>query len=295
MAGMRPGRDECGLTAKGWAQMSDAAPGWLALEFLLQSRSPETVARQHADQVYAAALDLLDRDRPGQGHEAHEAPRDKGFCASWLTTPQGRPLATEEPFGPDEPVVWRLTGLTPELCAAWRRLAADPPAVVRLGRAHCMVLGVRLAAEVDAAVCLADWRRASSAELPNAVVLSLQTPTAFRVRDTEGRNRVAAWPAPRLVFGGLERRWERLIGLPLPTSQVPLDDLSITLGDWSGQTAVAHCQERPFSGAVGRFTLGLPADVEARRRAALLLSFAGHAGVGWRVAHGFGRVALAPA
>lgn len=112
------------------------------------------------------------------------------------------------------------------------------------------------------------------------IKLRFESPTSFSVN----RNSHCL-PEPRLVFGSLARRWERVGGQPMPDLQ--LDRACVI----HAQVHVQKAETRRFVqfGAVGHILVKVP-DAVARYYHALAM-FAEYAGCGERTAWGFGRTA----
>lgn len=260
------------------------APGWTTVMVELEVLSDRGLAPLRPDQGHGLVFELLSAWDPEAATELHRDPRDKGFRSGWLQTAEG------DLPGPDQPqgtvLYWPLGATRPEVRQMLYALAGDAPEEVRFG---ANVLGVRM---VWPGVDVAAEDAIDESGDPAWADVDFQTPTAFRGRDSAGRNVVHSWPAPRLLIEGLARRWERMIPVPLPVDLRAMDEGAVTIERWAGRCLRAEVERQTVWGGVGQFRYRLPVEPGAARAAAVLLRWAEAAGVGWRAPHGFGQVAV---
>lgn len=118
---------------------------------------------------------------------------------------------------------------------------------------------------------------------------SLLSPTTFHVSGMD-----LPYPTPRLLFGGLQRRWEHFSPLHFGEGFVPWVEASVSVRDFRLFPRRVHfkgVRDAAMTASVGNFELFVvrPGDMEPMA-ARLLATYANFAGVGYKTAYGLGHV-----
>ena len=227
---------------------------------------------------------------PERLHAAFLGVLNQGDCAlgKLLHSPKmGRRPFSLHPIGPrgkDGRLRLRFAVLAPELFSRfWERWEKRGGIPLKLGRSFLEPAALHL----DGPWCGSlSWKELLDAEPHKEVELFFATPTAFKAGDLD-----LPLPVPRLVFGGLLRKWNAFSPYPLGGSAQELER-KVALAD-------AHIRTKPFYdgrshivGFVGRarFRVLRGASPELLRAVNTLARFAFFAGVGRKTTHGMGLI-----
>lgn len=239
---------------------------------------------------HAAFLRLIAESDARLAAELHEPNQLRPFTCSTLWGAQ----RTNEGLTvlPNTPTFLRFTGLTAEVSAHLRRIAAAPPTCIELDGEHLRVESATLDMSVHA------WAGQSSYEeiaghhlLPKTVPahqaeIEFISPTAFR-----SAGRIMPLPLPGLVYGALMEKWNTFapVGISEEVRRFAEECLAISRCQISTR-AVSAKEYSVKVGFVGfcRYT-ALNRDRYWLSLIQLLTDYAFYAGVGYQTAVGMGQ------
>ncbi len=265
-------------------------PALSALHLTLVADQPTALAAGLHDHLQAAALALVRHSDPALATALHDRPRDKPYTVGSLLGADLTYCGAGDCLAAGQSLLWRLTGLAPEVTAAWQAAAAAPPGEVVLGGLRLAVSEAALAGLDDCADLYGRWLGdRAGADLPDRWRFDFPAPTAIRYRGADGRNRSVLWPTATLLLTRWAERWRRLAPAACPLSD-PLPGGDSELVAWCGESLRVVVQGHQESAFLGSFEFALPPDPLVRRFAGLLGEFAPFAGLGHRTTAGFGMV-----
>ncbi len=178
----------------------------------------------------------------------------------------------------------RVAVMIPEIFARfwsrWERRGGIP---LKLGKSLLEPVSLSL----DGPWCgSCSWEDLLTTEPRKEVELAFATPTAFRAGDLD-----LPLPVPRLVFGGLLRKWDAFSPHPLGITREELER-KVALADARIHTRAFYDGRSHIVGFVGRarFRVLRGASTELLRAVNTLAQFSFYAGVGRKTTHGMGLV-----
>ena len=226
------------------------------------------------ERLHAAFLGLISRGDRALGRLLH-SPK------------MGRRPFSLHPLGPrggNGRLHLRFAVLAPELFSRfWERWEKRGGIPLKLGRSFLEPAALHL----DGPWCgSSSWKELSRAEPHKEVELIFATPTTFKGGDLD-----LPLPVPRLVFGGLLRKWNAFSPYPLEVSAQELER-KVALADARLHTKPFYDGRSHIVGFVGRarFRVLRGASPELLRAVNTLARFAFFAGVGRKTTHGMGLV-----
>lgn len=241
---------------------------------VLEFQGPGGLRDVTPERLHAAFLGLVNRGDRALGKLLH--------------SPQmGRRPFSLHPLGPrgrDGRLRLRLAVLAPELFSRfWERWEARGGIPLKLGGS--ILQPVSLSA--DGPWCGArPWKDFLDLETQKEVAFLFATPTTFKAGDLD-----LPLPVPRLVFGGLLRKWNSFSPYPLGISPQEIER-KVALADARLRTKAFYDGRSHITGFVGhaRFRLLRGTPPEVVRAAGVLTQFAFFAGVGRKTTHGMGLI-----
>lgn len=269
-----------------------------ALMLSLRPQAAATVPAHLGRASHAALLAALGERDAALAQRLHDLEGLKPFTASDLLG--ARPGRDGRAITPDQTYGLRWTGLSAELDAHLRALAASPPAGIELAGVRCSIER----AVVDRAghpwAGAAEWselialERVGREEPPHRFVLQFVAPTTFR---SNGRN--VPLPLPELVFGSLLERWNGMSPIALPQEARRFAAECLVLGRYELQSTHVALFGEPHHGAETAFTGRCTFIATNRDRyylhcCAALLRLAFFSGVGAKTGMGLGMVRWEP-
>ena len=178
----------------------------------------------------------------------------------------------------------RLSVVAPELFSRfWERWERRGGIPLKLGKRFLEPISI----SSDGPWCgKATWKELRDLEPRKEVELVFATPTAFKAGDLD-----LPLPVPRLVFGGLLRKWNTFSPYPLGVSPQELER-KVALAEVHIRTRFFYDGRSHIVGFVGRarFRVLRGASIELLRAVNTLAQFSFYAGVGRKTTHGMGLV-----
>lgn len=194
-------------------------------------------------------------------------------------------------YEPDEPVWFRITGLTQTISFYLGDMANTPPDTITLGNASFKVLGATTNNHEHEWAGKTTYEQLVANHLDPAqkpfykVGLDFCSPTTFKSQGW-------AWPVPmpKWVFGSLANKWNLFSPYSEPDLTVQIHQ-NVVLNRYDLRTkAVPLKAGHPHPGCIGKAYYSLMStDKKQAKRLNLLTAFAFYAGIGYQTTVGLGQ------
>lgn len=241
---------------------------------VVQFHSPSALRDVTPEELHAAFLGFVNRGDRALGellHIPHLGQRP------FTLHPLGNPAVTDK-------LTLRVSVLAPELFFRfWERWKGRGGIPLKLGRRFLEPISLSAGGPWGGQL---SWKELSEVTPAKEVELWFATPTAFKAGDLD-----LPLPLPRLVFGGLLRKWNAFSPFPLGISPQELER-KVALAEACIRTKAFYDGRSRIVGFVGRarFRVLRGSSPELLRAVNVLARFAFFAGVGRKTTHGMGLV-----